>query len=152
MNPASGKCVDPAGRRPSRPTDKLVARRYLLHFSLVRRSEGAHDAARRNRTERASERAKARQGKAVIFQPLLGRGAPAETGRGENLFDSPLRALIHWHIPYLATCSLFLPRLFLPCTLLCAPISRFLSLSLSPLLSPDTVASSPSLPLSRPST
>lgn len=55
--------------------------------------------------------AKARRGraKAVIFQPLLGRGAPAETGWGENLFDSPLRALIHWRIPYLATCSLFLP-------------------------------------------
>lgn len=40
---------------------------------------------------------------------MLGRGAPAETGWGENLFDSPLRALIHWRIPYLATCSLFLP-------------------------------------------
>lgn len=91
------------------PTDKLVARRYLLHFSLVRRSEGAHDATRRGR----GKRAKARQGKAVIFQPLLGRGAPAETGRGENLFDSPLRALIHWHIPYLATCSLFLISSFL---------------------------------------
>lgn len=57
------------------------------------------------------ERRTARRGraKAVIFQPLLGRGAPAETGWGENLFDSPLRALIHWRIPYLATCSLFLP-------------------------------------------
>jgi len=107
---ASGECVDPAGRAgTSRPTDKLVARRYLLHFSLVRRSEGAHDATRRGRAKRA----KARQGKAVIFQPLLGRGAPAETGRGENLFDSPLRALIHWHIPYLATCSLFLISSFL---------------------------------------
>lgn len=40
---------------------------------------------------------------------MLGRGAPAEAGWGENLFDSPLRALIHWRIPYLATCSLFLP-------------------------------------------
>ena len=51
---------------------------------------------------------------------MLGRGAPAETGRGENLFDSPLRALIHWRVPYLATCSPFLPPslrfLFLICS------------------------------------
>lgn len=56
-------------------------------------------AARRGATKpnQASKRAseQARQGNAVIFQPLLGRGAPAETSQGENLFDSPLRALIH---------------------------------------------------------
>lgn len=67
----------------------------------------AHDAAQRGE-------AKARQGKAVIFQPLLGRGAPAETGRGENLFDSPLRALIH-SLAYTPSCHLLsLPSSTLP--------------------------------------
>jgi len=48
----------------SRPTDKLVASRYLLHFSFERRSEGAHDVARRGEAEpsgRASERASERR-------------------------------------------------------------------------------------------
>ena len=99
-----GKCVDPSltEKRKGRATDKLVGNGYLIRFSMVR-SKGAQ----RPKTWQA----KARRGRAaaVIFQPLLGRGAPAETGWGENLFDSPLRALIHWCIPYLATCSLFLP-------------------------------------------
>lgn len=45
-----GKCVDP-GSVGRRPTDKLVARRYLLRFSLVR-SKGALRGRSRGRLRR----------------------------------------------------------------------------------------------------
>ena len=92
------------------------------------------DVARRSEVEPSEPSERASEGEAgqgSHISALVRTRAPAETSQGENLFDSPLRALIHWRIPYLATCSLFLPRLFLPFTLLCTPISHFLSVFLS---------------------
>jgi len=65
--------------------------------------------ARRSEVEPSEPSEQASEGEAgqgSHISALVRTRAPAETSQGENLFDSPLRALIHWRIPYLATCSL----------------------------------------------